>query len=782
MDRRKLLAVTAEAEELIRSAVAQLTPEQQAEIDALRDRAFKTRRATVPALDDLLFLPLPVLDRGFIRIVDYMGDDAAIVQAARVSYGAGTKKKRDDAGLIKYLMRHRHTSPFEMCELKLHAKMPIFVARQWIRHRTACLSGDTRLYFDLPNGIRRGRRARLNVPLAKLFRMWHEGSSHELGKRKPTYVDQVNADRWYSVPELAKLTDRRQEDLRNLIRLGSLTAEKRATTDPRLPSLFIRGSDWHEWAAKRYVAHVELKGRLKRMNLRMCDEDTGEIRHTRITDVWSTGTRPVYRVTLNNDYSLKMTKDHRCLTRSGWMTLEQATGLRLRVGGAVTWNASPDFAVNGVPAHQDPEWLRQQRDEGLDVTQIAARAGVSYHTVRKALQRHGLQFSPKEKARLSGRVQRGQRRTLTKKRVFTEEWLRNIRHARSGERSNFWKGGITSERAAIGAWTVANAQRVHERNGFQCVICGSRERLNAHHVDPVWNAPQKGRELDNLTSLCRRCHRDVHRFNLELALCADLAAGLAAADFWFRHPRARVSPPAGRRRGRPTRLQRAWSGIKSIEYIGEEPTFDLAVDGPFHNFVANGFVVHNSVNEYSARYSILDREFYVPEPDQIGAQSTSNRQGRGEQVSTEQAQRILDILRADAEHAYNDYEDLLNEDGRRDGPSLARELARMNLPVNFYTQWYWKIDLHNLLHFLQLRADPHAQYEIRVYAEKLLEIVKLWVPLAYDAFMDYRMGAAELSAKGLAVVQRMIRGEKVEQADSGMSPGEWRELMEILER
>jgi thymidylate synthase (FAD) len=106
----------------------------------------------------------------------------------------------------------------------------------------------------------------------------------------------------------------------------------------------------------------------------------------------------------------------------------------------------------------------------------------------------------------------------------------------------------------------------------------------------------------------------------------------------------------------------------------------------------------------------------------------------------------------------------------------------MNLPVSLYTQLYWKMDLHNLLHFLNLRADAHAQYEIRVYAEALIEIVKQWVPLTYAAFMDYRMGAYELSAKGLATVRRMLRGEKVERESTGMSPGEWRELIETLER
>ncbi len=114
-----------------------LTEQQRAEIEAQRAASAPTRRATVPALEALLYEAIPVLDHGFIRVIDYMGDDGAVVQAARVSYGRGTRRTSEDAGLIRYLMRHRHTTPFEMCEIKYHVKLPIFVARQWIRHRTA---------------------------------------------------------------------------------------------------------------------------------------------------------------------------------------------------------------------------------------------------------------------------------------------------------------------------------------------------------------------------------------------------------------------------------------------------------------------------------------------------------------------------------------------------------------------------------------------------------------------------------------------------------------------
>jgi thymidylate synthase (FAD) len=206
-------------------------------------------------------------------------------------------------------------------------------------------------------------------------------------------------------------------------------------------------------------------------------------------------------------------------------------------------------------------------------------------------------------------------------------------------------------------------------------------------------------------------------------------------------------------------------------------------------FVARQWIRHRTanVNEYSARYSVLDREFYLPAPDQLGAQSAINRQGRGAVLEGAEAARVLDLLREDAARCFDHYVEMLNEDasgaaldpGRQ---GLARELARMNLTLNTYTQWYWKVDLHNLLHFLSLRADVHAQYEIRVYAEAMLDTVAAWVPIACQAFRDYRLGAVTLSAQMLAAVRRMVAGEAVDQAGSGLSKREWVELMAALGR
>ena len=204
-------------------------------------------------------------------------------------------------------------------------------------------------------------------------------------------------------------------------------------------------------------------------------------------------------------------------------------------------------------------------------------------------------------------------------------------------------------------------------------------------------------------------------------------------------------------------------------------------------FIARQWIRHRTanVNEYSARYSILDKEFYLPTQENLAAQSQNNRQGRGDVIEGDQAKKVLDLLKTDAERTYSNYEEMLNE--RYDGSlidenriGLARELARMNLTLNTYTQWYWKTDLLNLMNFLRLRADHHAQYEIRAYAEAMLDTLQKWVPITFEAFMDYRVGGTEVSSKGKSVIQKLIKGEKVSIEESGLSKREWNELMEAF--
>ena len=205
-------------------------------------------------------------------------------------------------------------------------------------------------------------------------------------------------------------------------------------------------------------------------------------------------------------------------------------------------------------------------------------------------------------------------------------------------------------------------------------------------------------------------------------------------------------------------------------------------------FIARQWIRHRTanVNEYSARYSILDKEFYLPSPENLAAQSKSNRQGRGDVLEGDQAKEVLELLKNDAERTYANYESMLNE--KYDGSTidenkkgLARELARMNLTLNTYTQWYWKTDLLNLMNFLRLRADSHAQYEIRAYADAMLDTLKSWVPITYDAFLDYRVGGTEVSSKGKSVIKDLIAGKNISIDDSGLSKREWNELMNAFD-
>ena len=640
---------------------------------------------------------IKVHDHGLVALLDVMPRlapvgktaDFAIVQAARVSYGAGTKLVNEDRGLIRYLVRHRHSTPLEMVEFKFHHVMPIFVARQWIRHRTACLAGDSRLSFDLPGAARRGekrRRQHVGMSIERLHRLWHDGGERD---------------------------------------------------------------------------------RVARMSMRMCDEQTGEIRHTRVTDVWETGVRPVFRVTLANGYALTMTRDHRCLTDRGWMTLGEATGLRTTAVDGVTWDAdaAPALAVNGEPAHRSAAWLRDRTADGWDVMRMADAAGVSYHAIRQNLRRCGPSSTPAERSTLSGRARQGQGRTF-RRRPLADRARANARVARSGPRSNFWKGGVTTDRANIGRWTTDHAHRTHQRDDFECVLCGSNQELAAHHVDPVWHNPSRGRDESNLTTLCGTCHSRVHRANLELALMAHVDAGRAAADFWTDHPGARPRPPA-KRLPTPRLLVRGWSRVVRIDPAGERMTYDLSVAGPFHNFVANGFVVHNSVNEYSARYSVVRDRFYRPSMDNVRQQSNTNRQGGDEPIDPLTAQQFLDYLDR-AEGQYAEYERLM-------AAGVSRELARIALPVSTYTEWYWKCDLHNVLRFLSLRMDAHAQQEIRDYATAMYALIRPIVPLACEAFADYEVGGLHLTrleVESLKSGQPLASDNKREQAEWAAKRGQ----------
>ena len=538
----------------------------------------ETRRPTTPEAEEILGRYYPVLNHGFVALVDYMGSDESIEHAARVSYGYGTRKRSATRGLIRYLRRHLHTTPSEMVELKFHCAMPMFVARQWVRHRTACLAEGTDVFFDLPGAEARGRRQLYKLPIEEIWRRF-----------QPT---------------------------------------RNRTRPDKQRNPFHR------------------RDRLRRMKLRQVNEDTLACQHTRIVDVYRNGPKPVFRMVLEDGKSIEATSDHRFLFGTGWGTLRRATGLR-EAGGRAVWRHGDYFVyVNGAaeerPAsYRDP--IRLQREY------------------------------------------RGHRRSL--------------------------------------AGSIA------------------------------------GRELEFV----------------------ERPGGPPVKSEWVPRPRIPWN------RLDKARLVR----IKRIEFVGERETYDIEVEGPYHNFVANGIVTHNSINEYSGRYSLMPLLFYSPDAENFSLQSSVNNQGREADAAPERlygdAIRRWEEVRASASRAYAW---MVQED-------VARELARIDLPLSTYTQWYWKIDLHNLLHFLTLRVDDHAQWEIQEFGRVMAGMLKRVAPLSFEAWIDYQVCGDKLSRMEIEALARLleptedgglaVRGDRDSLGfdvlrEMGMAPREIRELTGKIRR
>ena len=541
-------------------------------------RIMETKRPTNPAAEEIIGGYFPVLDHGFVSLVDYMGSDEDVERAARVSYGYGTRKVSQTRGLVRYLRRHHHTTPSEMVELKFHCAMPMFVARQWIRHRTACLAEGTEVYFDLPGGIRRKGNQLYKLTIEDVWKRF-----------QPT----VNRHR----------------------------------PDKQRNPYFRRD-------------------RVKAMRLRQMDEERGRIEHTRVVDVFKNGPKHVFRMVLADGKEISATADHRFRFAEGWRALHQATGLEEK-GGRAVWRAGDYFVhVNGlvaeVPAlYQDKEWLQRQ---------------------------------------------------------YAEQW-RDIRDIAEDCRSEL--------------------DYVERLGG------GPVQRDSQRRPRVAWNT---------LTS---------------------------------------------------TRLVR----IERFEYVGIRETYDLEVEGPFHNFIANGIVTHNSVNEYSGRYSLMPLLFYKPDLDHFALQSSDNQQGRRPEAAPKELYaKAIEHWDRIREATSDGYRWMIEEE-------VARELARIDLPLSTYTQWYWKIDLHNLFHFLTLRADAHAQWEIQEFARVMAGMLKRVAPLSYEAWIDYNVGAHPMSRGEMDVLRRLLEADAEgvrprDGADSlalkdfqefGLSPREAREFVEKLQ-
>lgn len=447
----------------------------------------------------------------------------------------------------------------------LEVRFPRFILSEFNTHRMFCLDGETELYFDMPSYEENGGTKRFTMTLREFHDKWHDGAAPRKNHSRKITVENLCLSATYSARELAPL-----------VGFSHYTGVDLLTRRANIPRVAIkgqpyrvRGLDLAHWLYDpvRNQNRQPIRERLAAMNLRSCDESTGEIYHTHVRDVCHSGRKDVFRLVLEDGREILSSKDHQFLTRDGWQRLEDAVGLELSKNGVATWAKSVEFAMNGVDAHRDPEWLHARRAEGYSAKAIADLAGVTVDQVKRQFQKHKIPF-------LKARVRRG-------------------------AESHLWRGGVTPARRRIGQWTQREAFRTHRSNGFRCVLCGSDRNLHAHHLDPVVHNPARACEPANLTTLCYECHGELHERNIELVLLEFIEAGGMFEEFWQHVGGMRLRKPFVPKKRRA--MIRHFVALDRIEYVGERETYDIEVEGPYHNFVANGFIVHNSRNSASSR-------------------------------------------------------------------------------------------------------------------------------------------------------------------------------------
>jgi len=526
-----------------------------------------------------------VLDDGFVQYLDHMGNDLAVIQGARTSYQGhkATEQQeftKEDAGLLRYLMRHKHWTPFELVILKIAIRMPMDVMRQFVRHRLFCLSRDSEISFDLPSPQNNGTRRHYKKTIKSLYDSWNCDYNQTLNRQ-----------------------------------------------------------------------------RIKNMQLRSVNEDTGEIYHTRIIDIIHSGRKPILKATLDNGMILKATKDHRVWTNQGWMRLQDAVNSNAKLCCRSTLQ-QPEFLE---PTFSDEELVNEKwkkisgYNEAYEVSDLGrvrsfTRCGKSHNRIRCA-----------------GKVKKQTTNPAGYKIVSISKDGKSDTHLVNRLVLNTFKGD-----------------------------CENQSR----HID---NNPKNNRLS-----------------NLKYGTVKDNAED-------------RVSS------GYIQALTTKFIGIQSCENAGEEDTYDIEVEGPFHNFFANGVVVHNSINEYSTRYKPAIDSAMKTKPTEWRMQSENNKQGSNGFFND-----TLGIAMSNQEEYLHQQSREIYE--KRLAAGMAREQARKDLPLCTYTEAIVECDLRGWLHFLSLRMDPHAQLEIRQYANAIGHFVAELFPVSWQAFEDYNLNALTLTA------------------------------------
>lgn len=473
----------------------------------------------------------------------------------------------------------------------------------------------------------------------------------------------------------------------------------------------------------------DCKTRLKKMNLRVLNEDTGIFEIGHIQEVFNQGIQPVYRLTLEDGRTIDCTENHRLFTKQGWQTMKEALALMISAEGEViSYQQDCELMTNGVMVgeglYRDKAWLQEQLAAGLTAREIAKLSECSIEAVKKWVYIHELKLN-KAKTGTPNSWNRGLKqsyrlRLTAEQRV--QRRLRSQQSTRRGADSIFWKGGVTAERTAIGAWARTVAPQIHEKFDYTCQRCGGRGgRLHAHHLLPVYACPEKAYDPENLVTVCVSCHRSLHNEGLELEFAQNFVAIQALPD--------KPKPAGHKLKAHPMK-------VVQVKYLGRQQTYDLEVAGQWHNFVANGVVVHNSFR-YTGR-RILDvingqrdvEEVFYLRP--VG--SYTDRQGKHydytEALRQEDREWCLDACKR--------YKIRIDQ-------GFSEEHARSLIPFDVRQHWVLSANVRSLMHLMDLRAKNDAQLECRQLCELILPHFEAWIPAVAEWYKANRWGKARLS-------------------------------------
>jgi len=473
----------------------------------------------------------------------------------------------------------------------------------------------------------------------------------------------------------------------------------------------------------------DCKTRIRKMNLRVLNEETSIFETGHIQDVFDQGVQPVYRLILEDGRSVDCTENHRLFTREGWQTMKAAMTLMIDSDGEVISHRQDCFLMtNGVVVgeglYREKAWLQQHLQVGLTAKEIAQVAECSVEAVKKWIYIHKLTLNKAKTGSINpwNRGLKGAYRlNLTpEKRQQRRERSRQV--TRRGSASNFWKGGVTEERVAIGAWTRTIAPQVHEKFNYICQHCGGRGgQLHAHHLLPVYAHPEKAYDLDNLVSVCEDCHRLIHSQNLELAFAQRFLPIQSLPE--------KPKPKGHQLKAHPMR-------VVQVRYLGQRRTYDLEVAGDWHNFVANGVVVHNSfrytgnrIIEVADGQRDIEEVFYLRP---LGAYS--DRQGKRYEYTEALRQQDLEWCLMGCKR----YQERINQ-------GFSEEHARGLIAFDVRQHWVMSANVRSMLHLLDLRWKLDAQLEAQQLCELMWEPFKAWVPAIASWYESNRLKKAKLS-------------------------------------